>query len=67
MRVFGQVNVSIDGLGASDVFRGGAGFESADRALELLVDAGVDVMVAGTAVFGRPDRAAAIRALRKGA
>ncbi|MCA9315396.1 MAG: ribulose-phosphate 3-epimerase [Planctomycetes bacterium] len=31
------------------------------------IDAGVDVMVAGTAVFGRPDRAAAIRALRKGA
>ncbi|MGE0193814.1 MAG: ribulose-phosphate 3-epimerase [Planctomycetota bacterium] len=30
------------------------------------IEAGVDVMVAGTAVFGRPDRAAAIRALRKG-
>ena len=28
------------------------------------IEAGVDVMVAGTAVFGRPDRAAAIRALR---
>jgi ribulose-phosphate 3-epimerase len=28
------------------------------------IDAGADVLVAGTAVFGRPDRRAAIRALR---
>lgn len=30
----------------------------------LLADAGVDVLVAGSSVFGRPDRAGAIRALR---
>ncbi len=39
---------------------GGIAEDTAPRAIE----AGVDIMVAGTAVFGREDRAAAIRALR---
>ncbi|HOZ46081.1 MAG TPA: radical SAM protein [Candidatus Hydrogenedentes bacterium] len=51
MRVFGQVNVSIDGLGAFDVFRCGAGFEAADRALDLLVAAGVPAGI--NSVIGR--------------
>jgi radical SAM protein with 4Fe4S-binding SPASM domain len=42
MRIFGQVNVSLDGVGAlSGVFRGRNTFQTADRALELLVKAGV--------------------------
>ncbi len=36
----------------------------AEETAPLAIAAGVDVMVAGTAVFGREDRAAAIRALR---
>jgi len=36
----------------------------AEKTAPLAIDAGVDIMVAGTAVFGREDRAAAIRALR---
>jgi ribulose-phosphate 3-epimerase len=39
---------------------GGIAEDTASHAIE----AGVDVLVAGTAVFGRPDRAAAIRTLR---
>ena len=39
---------------------GGIAEETAPQAIE----AGVDIMVAGTAVFGRPDRAKAIRTLR---
>lgn len=39
----------------------------AEATAPLAIEAGVDVMVAGTAVFGRPDRAAAIRALRPAA
>ncbi len=42
---------------------GGIAVKTAPGAIE----AGVDVLVAGTAVFGREDRAAAIRALRVGA
>ena len=42
MRVFGQVNVSMDGVGeAYGVFRGGDGFKVADQALSRLVAAGV--------------------------
>jgi ribulose-phosphate 3-epimerase len=33
----------------------------------LCINAGADVLVAGTAIFGAPDYAAAIRALRGGA
>jgi ribulose-phosphate 3-epimerase len=35
--------------------------------IRRLTDAGADVMVAGSAVFGAPDRAAAIAALRSAA
>jgi ribulose-phosphate 3-epimerase len=42
---------------------GGVNAETARRA----VDAGADVLVAGSAVFGKADRAAAIRALRPAA
>ena len=42
MKVFGQVNVSLDGVGPlSGVFRGRETFPTADRALGLLVAAGV--------------------------
>ncbi|MNN93916.1 Ribulose-phosphate 3-epimerase [compost metagenome] len=33
----------------------------------LVAEAGADVLVAGNAVFGRPDRAAAIQAIREAA
>ncbi|MBP0446323.1 ribulose-phosphate 3-epimerase [Roseomonas sp. SSH11] len=36
------------------------------RTAPLCLEAGADVLVAGTAVFGAPDRAAAIRAIRGG-
>ena len=36
----------------------------AEDTAPLAIDAGVDVMVAGTAVFGQEDRGAAIEALR---
>jgi len=39
----------------------------AEATAPLAIDAGVDVMVAGTAVFGQADRKAAIRTLRGGA
>jgi ribulose-phosphate 3-epimerase len=48
------------GFGGEISIDGGIAEETAPQA----IDAGVDVMVAGTAVFGREDRAAAIRALR---
>jgi ribulose-phosphate 3-epimerase len=38
-----------------------------ERTAPSAIAAGADILVAGTAVFGRPDRAAAIRALRSGA
>jgi ribulose-phosphate 3-epimerase len=49
--------------------RGFAGEVSIDGGIDpttapRAIEAGADVLVAGTSVFGRPDRAAAIRALR---
>ncbi len=52
MKVFGQVNVSLDGVGdLARVFRGGADFESVDRALGLLLEAGVSAGI--NCVVGR--------------
>ncbi len=52
-----------NGYGGEISIDGGIAEDTAPQA----IDAGVDVMVAGTAVFGRDDRAAAIRALRSSA
>jgi radical SAM protein with 4Fe4S-binding SPASM domain len=42
MTAFGQVNASIDGVGeCCGVFRGREQFEAADRAIDLLIEAGV--------------------------
>lgn len=39
----------------------------AENTAGLVAEAGADVLVAGNAVFGRPDRAAAIQAIREAA
>lgn len=39
----------------------------AEKTAPLAIEAGVDIMVAGTAVFGRPDRGEAINTLRSSA
>lgn len=42
MKVFGQVNISMDGaMGKYDVFRGKKMFEMADNAIDILVSAGI--------------------------
>ena len=54
MTVFGQVNLSLDGLGAlSAVFRGRDTFDMVDRAIDLLVAAGVPTGI--NCVVGRPN------------
>ena len=50
-----------DGLGCALEVDGGVDEHTA----ALCVEAGADVLVAGSAVFGKADRAAAIRAIRK--
>jgi ribulose-phosphate 3-epimerase len=58
-----ELRQRLDALGRPDVHiqvDGGIHSETAP----LVVEAGADVLVAGNAVFGRPDRAAAIQELR---
>jgi hypothetical protein len=52
---------------AENFFGGAPDLQDTIRRLQAYQAAGADVLVAGTAVFGAPDYAAAIRALRGGA
>ncbi|MEN8126947.1 MAG: radical SAM protein [Planctomycetota bacterium] len=69
MRVFGQVNVSVDGLGCNyGVFRGNELFDHADKALDRLTAAGVPTginCVLGRENFDRLDELFAYAADKK--
>lgn len=52
LKIFGQVNVSVDGVDAyAEVFRGQGMFAAADRALDILTEAGVSTGI--NCVIGR--------------